>query len=245
VLPDVTAGSIALYFAVFLVAVGYSIWKGGEPERGGGVVMLYTFAFQASHYFVTQPSFLVVDPASLLVDTIILLGFGSIAMAASRKWPLVASALALLSLGVGHFGRFVAPEVFSYAYVISGTIPTMVILVLLVVGTRRHQVRLKKFGVDPDWVDFKYWADLKRHPNMPAEFFRDLRESRARGWLEEPTIAVGAVVLVYTAALSIATLVGLWGMKFNLLGVALMLALGSAALIGGLIPKRIWYGVCD
>ena len=237
-LPTVATSSVAIYLTLFVATVVYSLLKGGGPERAGGVIMLYTFVLQGGHYFITQPEFLDVDPASLLVDIIMLIGFGAIAMSADRKWPLFATALVLLALGVGHFGRFVAPEIFSYAYALSKTTPTWMILLLLVFGTRRHQTRIRRLGADSDWVDFKLWADLKRFPNNSAEFFSDLRSARARSWLEEPTIVTGVLVLTYTALLALAAVTGFENTQFSVLGVALLLALGGGALVIGRKMKK-------
>lgn len=152
--PDLQFASIAAYYGVFAFAIVFALWKGGEPERYGIVMLLVGFFVQATAYGVTKVRFESVDPASLLVDLVNLVGFTAIALNAKRYWPLVAAALQLLAV-LTHFARFVELEITPLVYSVMRTLPTGGVIVLVIMGTAFHIVRLKRWADDPAWVDWE------------------------------------------------------------------------------------------
>lgn len=152
--PNLQFASIAAYYAVFAFAIIYALWRGGEPERFGIVMLLIGFFVQATAYGVTKIQFETVDLASLLVDIINLVGFTAIALNAKRYWPLVAAALQLLAV-LTHCARYVELEITPLVYSIMRTLPTGGVIVLVIVGTAFHVARLKRWAEDPPWVDWE------------------------------------------------------------------------------------------
>lgn len=85
------------------------------------------------------------------VDVLVFVAFVILAARANRFWPIWVGAL--LGLGVlGHLARWAGPEVIPWAYAVILSIWSYPILLIIAVGTFLHQRRLKRDGVDPDWL---------------------------------------------------------------------------------------------
>lgn len=135
-----------------------AIWKGGAPERHAVAVLAIAFSVQALSYTLVPPDYAGVDLIGLGVDFITLVGLGLIAIRAKRVWPLWASSFQILSIAA-HFSRAVQIEIEPLVYSLMKTTPTGAVIMLLLVGTITHQMRLRKFGFDQSWMN---WALLKQ-----------------------------------------------------------------------------------
>lgn len=145
--------SIIAFYALFFASVLFAFAKGGAPERIGAAGYLFLATLQVSSSFILPYFYTKVDGIGLLTDLAALLIFGAIALSAKRTWPLWAASLQLLAVST-HFSRWVDLQIDPYAYSLMKSMPTAFALVALALGTLLHQRRLKRYGSDPDWVDW-------------------------------------------------------------------------------------------
>ena len=151
--------SITVFYALFFITLLAAWIWGGKPERIGGAIHLALACLQGAFYLVVPPSFASLDGISLLTDALGLAGFGWLALAANRMWPIWAASLQLLSLA-GHFARWAQLEIAPYAYSLLRTAPTALGLLVLLLAVVVHRKRLKQSGQDRPWVD---WRALRKN----------------------------------------------------------------------------------
>ncbi|WP_162528440.1 MULTISPECIES: hypothetical protein [Novosphingobium] len=138
------------FFLLLVVSPGLAAWKGGEPERWGGMVILAMWALQSVGEFVLPSQYYAVDPVAFLTDVVGMLGFGIIALNARRVWPLWAAALQLLSLSA-HFARWADLDIPAIVYALMRDGPTFVVMIALLIGTLCHMRRVRREGTDIAW----------------------------------------------------------------------------------------------
>ena len=146
--------SIIAFYALFTVSVLFALAKGGWPERLGAAAYLALASVQIGVSFILPFFYDKVDGVGFFADLLSLAAFGAIALSAKRIWPLWAASLQLLAIA-SHFARWAQIAIEPYVYSLMKTVPTASTLVAMAVGTYFHQRRLKKFGYDPDWVNWK------------------------------------------------------------------------------------------
>jgi hypothetical protein len=141
---------IAFFAAAQFGISAYALWRGGGPERAVASLLLAAMAatLLAAR---AQPLFSDVQTGVLIVDCALFLGLLGVAMRAERFWPLWMTALQGISVA-GHGARAVNPNVIPFAYAALEAFWAYPMLALLAIGTWRHQLRLKKFGIDRSWT---------------------------------------------------------------------------------------------
>jgi hypothetical protein len=87
------------------------------------------------------------------VDVACLLAFGALALAADRFWPLWITGIHLIGVAT-HTAKLVQPEVVPWVYGAIQALWSYPIIILMVIGTVRHQARLRRYGADTSWNGF-------------------------------------------------------------------------------------------
>jgi len=142
-------------FFVFLLAALciYSAVRGGQPERRAvmifiaGTIMTIVAASPSVDRF-TQP-----EIGIFIVDLAMLSAFVLLALHAERYWTLWICAMQAIQV-FSHIPIMIIPELLPQAYFVIAAIWAYPMLIVLAVGTYRHQQRLRQFGVDRSWSDF-------------------------------------------------------------------------------------------
>ncbi|MEO9914173.1 hypothetical protein [Parasphingorhabdus sp.] len=88
-----------------------------------------------------------------LVDLAILAAFLVLAVYAERYWTLWICAMQVIQV-LSHLPIIFIPELLPQAYFIIVAIWAYPMLMVLALGTYRHQQRLRQFGADKSWSDF-------------------------------------------------------------------------------------------
>lgn len=141
------------FFLVLVLAVSFSLWRGGGPERWGAGVILAMVLLQLGGESLLPSGFTSVDPLSFLTDAVGAAGFGALALQARRVWPIWAASLQLLSLSA-HFARWADIGVPPTVYAVMRGTPTFLVLLAMAVGTILHASRKRRNGSDPSWQDW-------------------------------------------------------------------------------------------
>lgn len=139
------------FLTAFTLIIGYALWRGGAPERAGALVFILMALFQYSGRLFFDRVFSTVDVFGVVTDLLAFSGFTLIALQANRIWPLFIAAMQLLSCA-SHFGREVSSKVEPLVYSVLIAGPTTVALVILLIGTMAHQLRIKRGAPLPSWV---------------------------------------------------------------------------------------------
>ncbi len=143
--------AIVLGFSLSLLAVcGYANRRGGAPERMTAVACLVATAATVAGTLPRENDFAAVEPEVLLVDLALLAVLLAIAFKANRFWPIFAAASHSIAVAV-HLAKAANPSLVApvYAFASSGT--SLLVLLLLWIGTIRHRRRLRIYGSDPSW----------------------------------------------------------------------------------------------
>jgi len=86
----------------------------------------------------------------VIIDAVATASYGALSLYARRAWPIWATALQLLSL-TSHFAEGIEPS-HPGIYFTMKSGPTLMVQVVLLLGTLFHQRRLRRFGRDPAWM---------------------------------------------------------------------------------------------
>jgi hypothetical protein len=143
-------------YAILLVACwAYALRRGGPPERIGASILAVGSFLSAATASVSMIGYRSVETGILIVDLLCLVSFLALALRADRFWPLWVAALQIIGTA-GHSVKFVDPDIIRRAYAFILVIWAYPMILLLVVGTRRHQQRLSRFGIDKSWSTFRW-----------------------------------------------------------------------------------------
>jgi len=144
------AWHVILFNMMLAISCGYALKLGGPPERIVGGSLLIAALVTALSLSPIASRFLDVETGVLLTDLVLLAILVVVAVRADRGWTLVLAGLQLDTVGA-HFVKVINPHMIgvTYALMIAGWSYPMVIL--LAIGTYRHQQRLTARGYDPGW----------------------------------------------------------------------------------------------
>jgi hypothetical protein len=143
--------SVSIAFnALLALTCSYGLIRGGAPERiavaiiGAGTILTIVMMPAAGHRYRH------VETDILWIDVGMYLAFQQLAFHADRFWTLRVAGLQLAILLI-HMTIAVIPDFVPPAYTAAQWLFAAVILIILAVGTHRHQRRLALFGADRDW----------------------------------------------------------------------------------------------
>lgn len=144
---------IDFFFFLLTLACIYAVIRGGQPERRAvmifiiGIVMTYIAAP------LSEDRYAELEIGIFVIDLIILIAFTMLATNAERFWTLWICAMQVIQV-LSHIPKMIIPELLPKAYYVVIAFWVYPMLTVLVIGTYRHQQRLRQFGVDKSWSDF-------------------------------------------------------------------------------------------
>jgi hypothetical protein len=144
---------LVLFDGLLVLCCGYAFLRGGTPERIAAAIF---FVGNALTWVATSYSgnrFGSVEVGVLIVDLGCLVGFMVLALRAERYWPLWVTALQIIGTA-GHAVKLAAPDMIPWGYAFLLAAGSYPMLLLIALGTFRHQLRLARHGVDPSWSTF-------------------------------------------------------------------------------------------
>lgn len=138
------------YGTLLTICWVYTLSRGGAPERIGATILLIGYGLTAIVISDIAVRFEAIETGVLIIDLLCLAAFGALAVRADRFWPLWLAALQLLTV-LAHGVKLIDSDVFRRAYAFLAVVWSYPMIFLLIVGTFRHQGRLRKFGSDKSW----------------------------------------------------------------------------------------------
>jgi len=145
--------SPVLYFGLLALVSLYAWFRGGPPERIGAAILAAGSLLSLAARSSSAGRFASVETGIFLVDVATLVGFLILALRAKRYWPLWLTALQTVGIA-GHAVKLVDTATIPLAYAFILALWSYPMLLLIALGTWRHQVRLARFGTDPSWSSF-------------------------------------------------------------------------------------------
>lgn len=150
---EIRASLVALllrFWLPLLIVCLYAIRRGGAPERVVGWMLLVAAGATIAVRTGFTHRYSSVQAPVVVVDVLLLVGLLSVALRADRRWPILLTALHCITL-LGHLGKMLNPDLLRLGYAVMIALPTLPGLAVLAIGTRRHRLRLRRFGTDPSW----------------------------------------------------------------------------------------------
>jgi len=145
--------SPTVYFTLLAICWLYAWLKGGPPERIGATILAVGSILSLAARSNAVGRFGSVEFGIFLVDVATLVGFLALALAAKRFWPLWLTALQAVGIA-GHAVKLVDSATIPLAYAFILALWSYPMLLLIALGTWRHQRRLARFGADLSWSSF-------------------------------------------------------------------------------------------
>lgn len=130
---------------------GYALWRGGAPERWAGVLLALAAGATYFSYTSFEVRFHSVEAGVLVVDLTLTAALWLLALRSNRIWPMLVTALQFASTLV-HISKAIDLGMSPWAYHFLLKLGGYPILLALLVGTIRHDARLRRYGVDLPWA---------------------------------------------------------------------------------------------
>jgi hypothetical protein len=142
--------SPSFYWTILALCSAYTLMKGGAPERVAIAISIAASILSVPSLFGVPAHFEHMEIVIFIVDVVTFLAFLSLALFADRFWPIWIAGIHLIGV-VTHTAKLLDPLVIPWAYAVTQALWSYPILLLIVIGTARHQSRLKRYGVDRSW----------------------------------------------------------------------------------------------
>lgn len=138
------------YLALLVVATTYAAVRGGAPERSAAAVMLIGSVGSALVQRSGPTSFHGIEWGIFAIDVADQLLLTAIALAANRHWPLAVAGIHLVAV-MTHLTALMLPFLHPGIYARAEVVESLLVLVLIITATWRHQRRSRKHAIDPPW----------------------------------------------------------------------------------------------
>lgn len=141
---------IGFFVALLILTCGYALWRGGGPERIAATAMLAATAVSALVRADVHHRFVDMEIGLFVVDGLLLIMLVAVAMRADRGWSFIVAGFHLVTVGA-HGIRLIEPGMIPVTYAVLIALWSYPMLVVLAIGTWRHQRRIRRYGTDRDW----------------------------------------------------------------------------------------------
>lgn len=139
-----------IFTALFLAATIYAVLRGGAPERLGLLVFWLGSLTSIALVSPLGKRWAHVEYGLLASDLAMLCAFAALTYKARRHWPLWMTSMQAIEV-LCHVPILLAPDVNRPAYMSLQALWAYPMVVLLIIGVRRHRLRLKRSGSDGSW----------------------------------------------------------------------------------------------
>ncbi len=140
-----------IFAALTIVACLYAVARGGAPERVTAIGFLCAFALTNLFARSVWVAYSTIEWEVAAVDTSLALVVLLVALASCRFWAMGMAGMMIINV-FGHLARMLDPGIVAKAYYALVALISYPMVLLLVIGTWRHRLRLRRFGIDYSWV---------------------------------------------------------------------------------------------
>jgi hypothetical protein len=143
-----------VFLGLWLGSSVYAGVRGGAPERMVAAALLCAGVLTNVLGVLLRPAagdYASFEVGVALTDLAVFVAITAIAMTSTRFWPMLQAGMMGCDV-FGHLAKPLGPDILPEAYYATVAIWGYPMLIVLVVATWRHQVRLARYGVDYAWV---------------------------------------------------------------------------------------------
>lgn len=144
---------IEFFFSLLTVVCIYAAVRGGQPERRAVLIFIVGIAMSILAASLSDYKYARLEIGIFIADLMILSAFVMLALRAERYWTLWICAMQVIQV-LSHIPKMIIPELLPQAYYVIIAFWVYPMLLVLAIGTRRHQLRLRQFGADRSWSNF-------------------------------------------------------------------------------------------
>jgi len=143
-----------IFFGLWFAACCYAALRGGAPERSAAaaqfIAVLLTVMFghlrSSAH-----GAWSAIEYGIALTDLSLFVAMVTIAVMSTRFWPMLQASMLGCEL-LGHLAKPLGPDILPRAYYMTVAFWGYPTVILLWVAAWRHQIRLRRYGIDYAWV---------------------------------------------------------------------------------------------
>lgn len=136
------------FWLLLVVACVYAQRRGGLPERVVAAQLLTAAVLTVLCRAGVSIRYSSIDLGVVLIDALLLIGLITVAVSVDRAWPIPLTSLQAIAV-LGHFCKLVNPELWRLGYALMTTAPAYPAVILLIVGTYRHDQRARPVVPEP------------------------------------------------------------------------------------------------
>jgi hypothetical protein len=141
-----------IIFTLLLIgSCGYALARGGAPERIVAVALLGATVATNVALSGLSTRFFDVEAGVLIVDMLLFVLLTEVAMRADRGWPILLGGRQLATVAT-HLIKLLHPDLIRVIYAFAIAMWSYPMVLVLALGTWRHQRRLRRQGYDLDWM---------------------------------------------------------------------------------------------
>jgi hypothetical protein len=140
-----------IFAMLTIVACIYAIARGGAPERITAIGFLTAFVLTNLFSRSVFVAFSGIEWEIAAVDTALAAVILFVALGSCRFWALAMAAMMIINV-FGHLARLLDAGIIAKAYYALVALISYPMVLLLVIGTWRHRMRLRLYGIDYSWV---------------------------------------------------------------------------------------------
>jgi hypothetical protein len=141
---------VAIFILLVIVSSSVAIKRGGLPERLVAMTFLILIVTDAITHIFIKNGTLTITAAHFLMEIATWVFLVGIALRAHRIWTLFVASLQTLTVA-SYVVPFLELKIDPIVFPIMQVSASYPVLILMIIGTWRHQRRIGKFGIDPAW----------------------------------------------------------------------------------------------
>ncbi|MCL6252265.1 hypothetical protein M3P36_14580 [Altererythrobacter sp. KTW20L] len=141
-----------LQYLIIFALTAYAFARGAGPEKQAGTIMSsMVVLYLAYHLLIPEGGvYDEIDLGHLMIDLVVLVLLGRLAIRANRIYPLWMLAAQLIST-LMHLGRGLDTEITPLAYFLLIHAPSYIQVAALALGLAAHRRRVRRFGTYRSW----------------------------------------------------------------------------------------------
>ncbi len=141
---------VVAFAATFLLCTVYVISAGGMPERLAMLAQLVAFLLSIFAISFRWARFVGLPAGLVIVDLALAVALTMIALRANRHWPIVLAGMQVATI-FAHLARLLSFPLPAVGYAVFVQFWGWPMLLVTVIGTYNHRVRLRRSGQESDW----------------------------------------------------------------------------------------------
>lgn len=139
-----------IFLCLAVSSTVYAALRGGAPERIVAALFIAGMVLSPLVQLPRQSAFQSAELGIFAIDLMILIALVLLAMTSTRYWTMAMASLAMPP-PLATVVAVLQPGMLPRGYFVIEVMPSWLMMILLLIATRRHRIRLRRYGMDPAW----------------------------------------------------------------------------------------------